>query len=709
MAIENKNTEKIVALKKGRMTDKLIDGDFSIDIGFFDNQGRYDTAQFIRYIVGFYSLVLFCISICYLVYMDYKYNHNLFSKFEDIKAFLDLAFQWWYINTKSLVNLSNTNMRMDYKIILIVSTIIALIFSYYLIKIQRFKGEIQSFLSSNNLSQYYLKRYDKKERKAVFKLIKGQPTNYKGFVDNADNFKQMFQVGKLKASRQLKTGVELQFLEETPRLIVKYKGKEYTIQQQEEMVADGIQKDHFSVKSTCKRIDFSSELRGSNKSMLGVKDINGKPLFCAFPQTVGMIQGHTLIGGGTGSGKSFMTTNWIKSALMGDTAQFLDEIICINMKEDSPDWEFLRGYKKASLYTGLEEALVALKKAELKMLANNRWNTLNGKDNTTYGQTIVIIDEIHKFQLIVNDRTQPQTVKLVAGKCNTIIDTLATQSRSSNVFLICILQKATLDQLSGTFRSNAMNRILLRSDKISSGVIIDEEVQEENMIDSQKLTSGQFIYYNLQNGLINEGFAVEAVKWDLDKANNLEENSILIEGRKQSLKLIEQAKIVAQLKAEKAEQDREDKDFANKVNDYSLLEQDTRDYWNEAQKIFLGENKSIGEDKEIKSNIEKLMKKTSKNVENFMKPIIEIKTPKRKEASEEEIDKFLQANDKVVEIEKKLEDFNDIEEEAYKKIEELTEIEENTKEALKDKLEPNEIKAIELELIKAKKEITINI
>jgi hypothetical protein len=652
--------EPVKAIQKSKGADKILDGDFSINLSCFNSKGNYDITAFIRLIAGVMFLSLFLISFTYLAILDYYKNQMyLFHTMEDFKYFVENSFYWWYENSKVFIGVSESEMKTDYMVIGLISFSITTLFSIWLIKTQRFKGKVQSFLSSNNLSQYYLKSYDKKTRKIFFKLIKGQKSNYKGFIDNADNFKQMFQVGKLKASRNLQTEVILEFLKETPRLLVKYKGQIYSMEEQESMVADGIPKDDFTISSTCKRTNYTKELQTSNKSMLGVKDIDGKPLYASFPQTVGMIQGHFLVGGGTGSGKSFMTTNWIKNVVMGASSEFIDHIFTINLKEDSNDWNFLKDYKKASLYTGLEQALVALKKAELKMLANNRWNTLNDRDNTDFGQTIVIIDEIHKFQLIAQDKTQPKTVRTIAEKSITIIDILATQARSANVFIIAILQKATLDQLSGIFRSNALNRILLKSDKVSSHVVIDKEEQEERMIDSQKITSGQFIYYNMQNGLMTEGFAVESVKWNLEKANAMEENPVLIKGRKESNELIEKAKIVAVLKAKQAELDAEDSEFNKKVNDYSSLELNKRDYWQEAEEIY---NKHNGDILKAIKEIENSVEETNES-KTLSKPKVNVKVHKKRNlATTQEIEKFENQSKQNLEIEEEIQ-------KNYKKIE----------------------------------------
>jgi hypothetical protein len=253
--------------------------------------------------------------------------------------------------------------------------------------------------------------------------------------------------------------------------------------------------------------------------------------------TVGIIEGHTLISGNQGSGISTFITNIAKDILMSNKSEFIDEIIIIQPNEDSLKWSFLEGHRKVRIYKGRDEALRGLKDAHLKMKANSKWNTLNGKENTDFGQTLVFIDDINYFNIELNDISNIN--KQIAKKSIEIIDILALQSRNANLFIYAEAYKSTLNQLSGTFRSNAMNRILLKSDKISSVVVIDEEIQNENGIDSQKLTSGQFIYWNRHNGLINQGFAVEDIEWDLEKANAIKDNPILIKGREETNSLIE--------------------------------------------------------------------------------------------------------------------------------------------------------------------------
>ena len=554
-------------------------------LGWYDKKG-YLNKQLINKIFFFGFVILFVlinyigITINYL--LTYDVNLSEFFTMDMQSEYIANVFEW-YKNTILDYEYFSVQDNWQFMITNSAAIIIPVVLFLKLLKYVKGRAEIQSFLASNGLNQYYL--YKKDGNVLTFKLIKGESVNYQGFLNSADDIKQQFQVGKLKASRNEKDKVILEFMEETPELSAYLKGVKYKIEDMENMVADGMAKDDFTMKTTCLRTDFKEYL-GVNKSMLGVQDITGKPLYASFPSTVGAIQGHVLINGGTGSGKSFMTTNYVKSILMSDANKYIDHIYVINMKEDSNDWEFLKGVDKATVGSGLEDALNILKEAELKMLANNRWNSLNNEENTNFGQVIVIIDEIHKFRLISGDKTQPKTVQLVAEKCETIIDTLATQARSANLFIIGILQKATLDMLSGVFRSMCINRILLKSDTITSHIVIDEEVQKENMIDSNKLTSGQFIYYNMQNGLIKIGFAVESVKFNASQVNNSKEADILIKGRAETKELVDLAVIVAQLKAEQALKDSEDKNFKDKVNDYSNRKTIKRDYWKEAQEIY---------------------------------------------------------------------------------------------------------------------------
>jgi hypothetical protein len=552
---------------------------------------------------------------------------------------------------------------------------LAIALAYYLYNLRfgniKFKATTQRKLYQMGLSQYSLTKFDNKKKIYTFSLSKGGSMNYNGFISNVDNIKQLFQVGKLKASRNEIDKVVLEFLAETPQLTAIKDSNTYTIEEMDELVADGAKKKDFKIKSNCKRTNFEESIE-QDMCIFGTQDIEGKPLYASFPQTTGFIQGHMLVAGGTGSGKSYATSNIVKQMFHPKTYGTLDEIVIINMKEDSSDWDFLKGINKVTLGTGLEDALAMLKELELKMLANNRWNSLNGKENTDFGQTILIIDEIHKFFLIAKDSTQPKYVRAMAEKCIQIIDTLATQSRSANLFVIGVLQKATLNLISDVFRSQCMNRFLLKADKTTSYIVIDKEIQDEKMIDSKRLSAGQFIYHNLQNNIMKEGFAVEVVKdedFNVEEINKLSEPEKLIKGREESKRLKDLAAIVAELKAEDYKKKEEDKNFKEKIASYKSRKSEKKDYWAIAEAMYNEEQDEDSEDikEESTSEIQEEKLNIDKKPKTINKRPRAIKQSSKKESISDSEVKSYEARKEA--MKKRLLRKSKIEEEANKNIE----------------------------------------
>lgn len=613
---------------------------------YYDEKGNLDNSVVRK--KSFYAYLASTMSISSLfTYQTYieteKVNYPMFNSPSNTLHSLEIMTNSLYTSDLLL----NSSIFTAYSIA-IIGGASYLVYKNY--KNMKSRADIQKKLHQMGLGQYHLSKIDKKTNEYYFSLDKEGSMAYDRFLSNADNIKQLFGVGKLKSSRNETDKVVLTFLSSTPELSAIYKGTENkTIEEMDEMISDGADKKDFKIQTNCERTDFKESM-GADKCIFGVQDIEGKPLYASFPQTTGFFQGHMLIAGGTGSGKSFLMSNVVKQMFQSETYKTLDGIFAINMKEDSSDWDFLKGIDKARVGSGLEDALSMLKEAELKMLANNRWNSLNGEDNTNFGQFIVIVDEIHKFTLIANDSTQSAYVREMAKKCIQILDVLATQSRSANLFVIGILQKATLNLISDIFRSQCTNRVLLKADTTTSYIIIDKEIQEEKMIDSKRITSGQFIYHNLQNNIMKEGFAVELVKdedFNIDEINKLPEPEKLIKGREDTNKLIELAVIVAEEKSEDYMKKEEDKDYKKKIGSYSDRKSEKKDYWKIAEEIY---NKSITDEnnnQEVKEEpkkeqVEKEKIKEIKQKANLSEAIkIHSKKKNKKVVSKTELNNFL--------------------------------------------------------------------
>ena len=629
---------------------------------YFDTEGNLNNSS-----LSLWKLSLFVISTL-IIFLPYTFIFAFIASGINPFPDIDVAF-------KNIIIMLEFMLFNDFTYHQVIYLSLGIALSYYLYNFKfgnmKFKATTQRKLFQMGLSQYSLTKFDNKKKIYTFSLSKGGSMNYNGFISNVDNIKQLFNVGKLKASRNEIDKVVLEFLAETPQLTAIKDGKTYTIEEMDERVADGEKKKDFKIQSNCKRTNFEDSIE-QDMCIFGTQDINGKPLYASFPQTTGFFQGHMLVAGGTGSGKSYSISNIVKQMFHPKTYGTLDEIVIINMKEDSSDWDFLKGIKKVRIANGLDEALAMLKEFELKMLANNRWNSINGKENTDFGQSILIIDEIHKFKLIAKDSTQSKYRRAVAEKCEQINDTIATQSRSANMFEVAIMQKTTLDMISAVLRSQCMNRFLLKADKTTSYIVIDQEIQNEKMIDSKRLSAGQFIYHNLQNNIMKEGFAVQLIKdedFNVDEINNYEEPEKLIKGREETNRLKELAAIVAELKAEDDEKREEDKDFKKKIGSYQDRKVEKKDYWAIAEAIYNEDQNEDSEDKKEESTSE--IQEEKLNIDKKPKTINKrprtIKQSSKKESISDSEVKEYEARKEA--MKKRLLKKSKIEEEANKDIE----------------------------------------
>jgi hypothetical protein len=225
-------------------------------LGWYDKKG-YLNKQLINKIFFFGFVILFVlinyigITISYL--LTYDVNLSEFFTMDMQSEYIVNVFEW-YKNT--ILDYEYFSVQDNWQFIITNSAaiIIPIVMFLKLLKYIKGRAEIQSFLASNGLNQYYL--YKKDGNVLTFKLIKGESVNYQGFLNSADDIKQQFQVGKLKASRNEKDKVILEFMEETPELSAYLKGVKYKIEDMENMLADGMAKDDFTMKTTCLRTDF---------------------------------------------------------------------------------------------------------------------------------------------------------------------------------------------------------------------------------------------------------------------------------------------------------------------------------------------------------------------------------------------------------------------------------------------------------------------
>ncbi|MGA1941242.1 hypothetical protein [Arcobacter sp. YIC-310] len=645
---------------------------------YFDREGNLDKSSLNNWRIGYFVLSSILVFIAY----TYVFAFIVIGQ----NPFVDFASTFENLKIMAIFIAST-----EFKIHQIIYLSLSLILSYFIFQLHfkdmQTKASHQKKLHQLGLGQYYLEKIDKSKDWYYYKLSPNGTIAYDRFLSSANNFKQLFNVPNVKIERDGEDKVIVKFQQKTPSLSALYKGSVLTMDEMDELVTDGASPKDFEIVSDCERTDFSSEF-GENKSILGTQDIKGKPLFAPFAKTVGVLYGMCLVAGGIGSGKSFLGVNWVKTWFLPENYKNLGHVYIINLKQGSKDWRFLDGINKVTfvdIEDGIDAVLNTLKKAYILSTAKSKDNTNCGVETTEHSQDIVVIDEIHVLMMMIKDNTLPKPIRAKAEKCVYFIDKLSTQSRSSNLFIIGILQKATLDMIPNVFRSMVTFFLLLRADKITANILIDSETQLEFGVDSSTLTSGQFLMYDKDKRILKSGFAVEAVKeFNIDEINNYEETEALKEARKRIEKLTELTKIVIRLEMEEAEKEAESDDYKDEINSFDNLDKKKENLWIKAEEVYKAQLESKGDDTKEESKSEELnLDKKPSNLKN--KKRRKVSHAKKRTLSEEEIKKY---EDKKEAMKKRLLTRNKekLEEESQKEVdlEESTieDIEKKAKEAL---------------------------
>lgn len=414
-------------------------------------------------------------------YFIQELKYILYDGVLDFKDMLNPNFQKFYFDIyKNWIEENVMNgVNIEFIVNLIVSSLLPLFLIYNFIKKTTFLAEIQANLASLNLNQYYLHSYDNEARRYTFKLIKGAKINYKGFIDKTDDLKQLFNVGKLKASRNENNKIILEFSEVMPD------------------------------KDNVPKMDYK-KLTGAGRLFLGISDINGTPVYgTAKEQGDGLINGNMLIVGGSGSGKSFMLKEMIQNFLLPENYQFIDKIYVINYKA-SADYNFLQGLNKFEYADDIPSGLRILKKVQLDMMTKYKYNSVHSEDNFTAYQTILILDEVQNLNETLESKSLHKIMKATVQESLSILEMLGSKIRASNGTLINVLQKADVSSLPSTaYRSNLRNRIMLKQENVSSAhLVVNSDITEKNSVNPLELKQGQYLYWDMLTNQLQEGFVI---------------------------------------------------------------------------------------------------------------------------------------------------------------------------------------------------------
>jgi hypothetical protein len=250
------------------------------------------------------------------------------------------------------------------------------------------------------------------------------------------------------------------------------------------------------------------DIADNDKLYLGVKDDKRTAVYTKKSEVRGKMNGHMMIVGTTGSGKSYSFNQIMKNWLNPQSYKELEKIYILNFK-DSSDYNPYKKLDKVS-YCGnnIRGALKMCKEVELEMMKRYIYNSKQDHDDFPGQKILFIVDEIQTIAEEQGSKGAARIDRNSWDELDSIFKKLASKARAANISLVVILQKGTAENLPGgtTFRDNIRHRFALLNNNMS--LLLDAELIEKYNIKADKLKGGQFVYYdNLGTG-IQDGFTL---------------------------------------------------------------------------------------------------------------------------------------------------------------------------------------------------------
>jgi ABC-type dipeptide/oligopeptide/nickel transport system ATPase component len=472
-----------------KTTDNLF------EFPFYNKKGRLHRQKLIQ--VSFFLYMVTFILLYHIGTFTLNILYNKVNIFHYYSSFINQTGSYITDKVNDIqtygVDVFSQNEIINITALLTVSSIPVVFFIRWILK----KARIQANLSSVGLEHYYLKSVDKKHNIYIFKLLKGYRMGYEIFISEFDNLKQLFAEGDIEYSRYKTDMVKVVF-------------KDALI-------------DIDTVKKSKKTLSLKSLLQ-PKKLLLGATSIHGDVVYATQKEEGnGLLNGHWLIVGASGSGKSVSVKSFCMNFLLSENYKYIDDIYVINYKQSS-DYNFLKPLKKVHYAQDIKEGLKLLKQIQLNMFNKYLYNTKHNQDNFTAYQTIVIIDEIQTLPEMLDSKGLHKIERNSIQESLSIIEMLGSKARASNISLMVILQKGDIASLPSTaFRQNLRNRFMLKQENnISASLVINSEILERENIKPLELKQGQFIYLDTLTNELKRGLALYPdVLVDTSMLNNL--------------------------------------------------------------------------------------------------------------------------------------------------------------------------------------------
>ena len=472
-----------------KTTDKLF------EFPFYNRKGQLNRPNLTQVVSFLYLFLIFIFyNIAMFIYQFVVNEINIFSHYE---AFLNQTAI--HISERFLdIQLDGFNALIWVEIVIVTLLLtLPIPFIIFILKAVLKKAHIQSNLASSGLEGYYLYKVDKQTKIYLFKLLKGHRMHYETFISQFDNLKQLFGEGDIEYQR--------------------YKTDMVSVRFKDELI------DIDKVKASAKKLSLSKLLK-PNKLLLGVTSLKGESIFASDKEDgKGLLNGHWLIVGASGSGKSVSMQSICMNFLLPENYRYIDDIYIINYKRSS-DYNFLKKLDKVHYAQDTKESLRLLKQIQLNMFNKYLYNSEHDKDNFITYQTVVIIDEIQTLTEMLDSKGLHKIERNSIQESLSIIEMLGSKARASNISLMVILQKADATSLPSTaFRQNLRNRFMLKQENhVSASMIINSEKLEEENIRPLELKQGQFIYFDTLRNEVKRGLAIfPDIKVDMEMLNSI--------------------------------------------------------------------------------------------------------------------------------------------------------------------------------------------
>lgn len=502
-----------------KTTDRLY------ELPLYNENGYLNRIYVVRMLIIIFAIstIIFNVIVNFFLFVkDVGGEVDIFSQY-----FISVYFSEYF---NYVVNNFTYNFEKEFLLSVLVSIGASSYITYLLYKHIRVLADIQKNLSSLKLEQYYFIKHDKKKQEYLFKLKKGEMSRFELFQKKLEDIEQLFKLERVKVERFEDIYVKILYSEALP-----------------------------DINTYPKNVDFKA-LTGFGKYFMGIADTAGTPIYATEKeQGNGLLNGNWLIVGGSGSGKSFALKEMIQNMLLQNNYKFIDKIYVINYKA-SADYNFLRGLNKFRYSDNIPDSLKLLKAILLDMKAKYKHNTINSNDNFTAYQTIIIIDEVQTLNEMLEAKSLDKIMKNTIQESLSILEVLGSKIRASNGSLINVLQKADVNSLPSTaYRSNMRNRFMLKQENVSSAhLVINSDTTTEMGINPLKLKQGQFLYWDMLTGKLDNGFVVlTGNEANIEKLNALKMDS-------ESQKVLNE---VNQYRAEVIKEIEQEKEYIQKLEE----------------------------------------------------------------------------------------------------------------------------------------------